>query len=40
MSAASSDVCWKGELKGGLKEIAAGLDEESNPVLMLVKHKR
>jgi hypothetical protein len=27
-------------LKGGLKEIAAGLDEESNPVLMLVKHKR
>ena len=30
----------KGELKGGLKEIAAGLDEESNPVLMLVKHKR
>lgn len=30
----------KGELKDGLKEIAAGLDEESNPVLMLVKHKR
>ena len=29
-----------GVLNGGLKEIAAGLDEESNPVLMLVKHKR
>jgi hypothetical protein len=30
----------KGELKGKLKEIAAGLDEESNPVIMLVKHKK
>ena len=29
----------KGELKGKLKEIAATLDEESNPVIMLVKHK-
>jgi len=29
----------KGELKGRLKEIAAGLDEEDNPVIMLVKHK-
>lgn len=26
-------------LKGRLKEIAAGMDEESNPVLMLVKYK-
>jgi hypothetical protein len=30
----------KGELKGRLKEIAAGLDEESNPVIMLIKHKK
>lgn len=30
----------KGELKGDLKEIAATLDEESNPVIMLVKHKK
>jgi len=30
----------KGELKGELKEIAATLDEESNPVIMLVKHKK
>ena len=29
----------KGELKGKLKEIAAELDEESNPVVMLVKYK-
>ena len=29
----------KEELKGKLKEIAAGLDEDSNPVIMLVKHK-
>ena len=30
-----------GELKDGkLKEIAAKLDEEDNPVIMLVKHKR
>ncbi|MDR0749769.1 MAG: 6-bladed beta-propeller [Tannerellaceae bacterium] len=28
----------RGELKGKLKEIAAKLDEESNPVIMLVKH--
>lgn len=28
------------ELKGRLKEIATGLDEESNPVIMLVKSKR
>jgi hypothetical protein len=30
----------KGELKGKLKEIAATLDEESNPVIMLIKHKK
>jgi hypothetical protein len=30
----------KGELKGALKEIAATLDEESNPVIMLIKHRR
>ena len=30
----------KGQLKGKLKEIAATLDEESNPVLMLVKYKK
>ena len=29
----------KGKLKGKLKEIAATLDEDSNPVIMLVKHK-
>jgi hypothetical protein len=29
----------KGELKGKLKEIAATLDEDDNPVIMLVKHK-
>lgn len=30
----------KGQLKGKLKEVAAGLDEDSNPVLMLVKYKK
>ena len=30
----------KGELKGKLKEIAAGLDEEDNPVIMLIKYKK
>lgn len=30
----------KGELKGKLKEIAKTLDEESNPVIMLVKYKK
>ena len=30
----------KGELKGRLKEIAAKLDVEDNPVIMLVKHKK
>lgn len=30
----------KGELKGKLKEIAAKLDEESNPVLMFAKYKK
>jgi len=30
----------KGELKGKLKEIAAKLDAEDNPVIMLVKHKK
>lgn len=29
----------KGKLKGKLKEIAAKLNEEDNPVIMLVKHK-
>lgn len=29
----------KGELKGKLKELAATLDEESNPVIMLAKYK-
>jgi hypothetical protein len=29
-----------GKLKGRLKEIAAGLNEESNPVIMLLKHKK
>jgi hypothetical protein len=32
--------CGKGKLKGRLKEIAAELDEESNPVIMLIKHKK
>ncbi|MDR1182245.1 MAG: 6-bladed beta-propeller [Bacteroidales bacterium] len=30
----------KGKLKGRLAEIAAGLNEESNPVIMLIKHKK
>lgn len=30
----------KGQLKGKLNEIAAGLDEDSNPVIMLIKHKK
>ena len=30
----------KGELKGKLKEVAADLEEDSNPVIMLVKHKK
>ena len=30
----------KGLLKGRLKEIAAGLNEESNAVIMLVKYKK
>lgn len=30
----------KGELKGNLKEIAATLNEEDNPVIMLIKHKK
>jgi hypothetical protein len=30
----------KGELKGRLKEIAATLNEEDNPVIMLIKHKK
>jgi hypothetical protein len=34
------DAYWKGQLKGRLKEIAAGLDEESNSVIMLIKHKK
>jgi len=34
------DAYREGQLKGRLKEIAAGLKEEDNPVIMLVKHKR
>jgi hypothetical protein len=34
------EACEKGELKGRLKEIAAGLDEDSNPVIMLIKHRK
>lgn len=30
----------KGELKGKLKEIASTLDEDSNPIIMLIKHKK
>jgi hypothetical protein len=30
----------KGQLKGKLKEIAAKLDKEDNPVIMLIKHKK
>jgi hypothetical protein len=30
----------EGKLKGQLKEIAAGLDEEDNPVIMIAKNKR
>ena len=30
----------KGELKGKLREVAAGLVEDANPVVMLVKHKK
>jgi len=30
----------KGRLKGRLKDIASKLDEESNPVIMLIKHKK
>ena len=34
------DAYKKGELKGKLKEIAANLGEEDNPVIMLIKHKK
>ncbi len=30
----------KGKLKDKLKEIASKLDEDSNPVIMLIKHKK
>ena len=30
----------KGQLKGRLKEIAAGLDEEANAVIMLIKYRQ
>jgi len=30
----------KGELKGRLKEVAAELNAESNPVIMIAKHKK
>ena len=35
-----AEAYGKGVLKGKLKEIAAKLDEESNPVIMLIKHKK
>jgi len=34
------DAHKNGHLKGTLREIAAGLKEEDNPVIMLVKYKR
>jgi hypothetical protein len=34
------DACEKGELKGKLKEIAAELDAEDNPVIMVAKYKK
>ena len=34
------DAYKKGHLKGKLKDIAASLKEEDNPVIMLVKHKK
>lgn len=34
------DAYNKGQLKGELKDIAANLDEESNPVIMLMKYKK
>ena len=34
------DAYQKGQLKGKLNEIAATLDENSNPVIMLIKHKQ
>lgn len=34
------DAYERGKLKGKLKEIAAGLTEESNPVMMIVKYKK
>nr|WP_129732216.1 6-bladed beta-propeller [Parabacteroides goldsteinii] len=34
------DAYEKGQLKGELKEIAVTLDEEANPVIMLVKYKK
>ena len=33
------DALEKNELKGELKEIAQELNEESNPIIMLVKHR-
>ena len=33
------DAYQNGELKGRLKEIAAGLNEESNPVIMVIKYR-
>ena len=34
------DAYKEGQLKGKLKEVAAGLKEEDNPVIMLVKHRK
>jgi len=33
------EINQKGELKGALKEIASKLNEDDNPVIMLVKYK-
>ena len=34
------DAYGKGQLKGQLKEIAAGMDAEDNPVILLAKYKK
>jgi hypothetical protein len=34
------DAYKDGKLQGRLKEIAAGLDPEDNPVIMIAKHKK
>ena len=34
------EAYMKGQLQGRLKEIAAGMDAESNPVILIAKHKK